>query len=288
MQNNPRLGIIMMVLTTSVFAMQDGISKHLASEYNVMMVVMVRYWFFAMFVIIIAAQKSGGLKKASYTKQPLVQIIRGVLLALQICVMVFAFSLLGLVESHAIFACYPLLVAALSGPILGEKVGWRRWLAICTGFLGVLIILQPGITVFSPYSLWALMSALMFALYSLLTRFVARQDIAAVSFFWTGVSGSVVMSFIGIWFWEPMITSDYGWMLLLCVTGAFGHYLLIRCYEVAEASVVQPFAYLQLVFATSIGVLLFNETIKLNVLIGVIIVISAGLFTLYRNRKLNP
>jgi drug/metabolite transporter (DMT)-like permease len=128
----------------------------------------------------------------------------------------------------------------------------------------------------------------MFALYSLLTRFVARQDIAAVSFFWTGVSGSVVMSFIGIWFWEPMITSDYGWMLLLCVTGAFGHYLLIRCYEVAEASVVQPFAYLQLVFATSIGVLLFNETIKLNVLIGVIIVISAGLFTLYRNRKLNP
>jgi len=84
-----------------------------------------------------------------------------------------------------------------------------------------------------------------------------------------------------------MTTSDYGWMLLLCVTGALGHYLLIRCYEVAEASVVQPFAYLQLVFATSIGILLFNETIKLNVLIGVIIVVSAGLFTLYRNRKLN-
>jgi drug/metabolite transporter (DMT)-like permease len=112
----------MMILTTSVFAMQDGISKHLASEYNVIMVVMVRYWFFAMFVVIVATQKSGGLKKASYTKQPLVQIIRGVLLALQVCVMVFAFTLLGLVESHAIFACYPLLVAALSEPILGEKV----------------------------------------------------------------------------------------------------------------------------------------------------------------------
>jgi len=95
------------------------------------------------------------------------------------------------------------------------------------------------------------------------------------------------MTFIGIWFSEPITTSDYGWMLLLCVTGALGHYLLIRCYEVAEASVVQPFAYLQLVFATSIGILLFNETIKLNVLIGVIIVVSAGLFTLYRNRKLN-
>ena len=121
--NNIPLGIALMVATTFVFAVQDGLSRHLASEYNVMMVVMIRYWFFAAFVMAVAARKAGGLRAAAATSQPGVQIFRGVLLATEICVMVLAFVMLGLVESHAIFTSYPLLVAALSGPILGEKVG---------------------------------------------------------------------------------------------------------------------------------------------------------------------
>jgi drug/metabolite transporter (DMT)-like permease len=122
-----------------------------------------------------------------------------VLLAVEICVMVLAFTLLGLVESHAVFTCYPLLVAALSGPILGEKVGWRRWAAIGVGFIGVLIILQPGLRVFQVEALVALAAALMFALYGLLTRYAARRDSAATSFFWTGTAGAVVMTAVGIW-----------------------------------------------------------------------------------------
>ena len=181
--SNTRLGIVLMVATTFVFAMQDGISRHLASEYNVIMVVMIRYWFFAAFVLAIAARAPGGIRAAARTSQPVLQGFRGVLLALEICVMVLAFTLLGLVEAHAIFACYPLLVAALSGPILGEKVGWRRWVAIGVGFVGILIILQPGITVFSPAALVALVSALLFALYALLTRYAARRDTTATSFF---------------------------------------------------------------------------------------------------------
>jgi drug/metabolite transporter (DMT)-like permease len=274
-----------MLATTMVFAVQDGLSRYLAGEYNVYMVIMVRFWFFAAFVIAISARRSGGLRGAARTRQPILQTVRGVLLISQICVMVTAFTLLGLVESHAIFAAYPLLIAALSGPVLGEHVGWRRWTAIGIGFVGVLIILEPGITVFEPAAIIPVISALMFALYGLLTRYAARQDTAATSFFWTGIVGAIGMTAVGVWFWEPMVGGDRALMAVLCVTGVLGHFTLIKCYEVAEASAVQPFAYLQLVFITIIGVFVFHEEIRTNVAIGVAIVVGAGLFTLWRQRK---
>jgi drug/metabolite transporter (DMT)-like permease len=282
-EQDTRLGIWLMVATTFVFALQDGISRHLASEYNVLMVVMIRYWFFAAFVVTVAVRQAG-LRAAAATEQPLLQVFRGLLLAAEICVMVLAFVLLGLVESHAVFASYPLLIAALSGPVLGERVGWRRWAAIGVGFLGVLIILRPGFTVFSPAALVPLLSASMFALYGLLTRYVGRRDSTATSFFWTGTVGAVFMTAIGIWFWEPMTAPDWVWMGCLCITGASGHWLLIRTYEVAEASAVQPFAYLQLVFASTIGLTVFGEELAWNVALGAAIVIGAGLFTLWRER----
>ncbi|WP_333711908.1 DMT family transporter [Yoonia sp.] len=285
MQTDTRLGILLMTATTFVFAVQDGISRHLAENYNVIMIVMIRYWFFAAFVISIAKRQAGSIRAAAATSQPILQITRGTLLALEICVMVSAFVLLGLVESHAIFACYPLLIAALSGPVLGEQVGWRRWVAIGIGFVGVLVILQPGFAVFSPAAIVPLVSALMFALYGLLTRYAARQDTTATSFFWTGVSGAVVMTVIGVWFWEPMSAGNWVWMGALCITGASGHWLLIKTYEVAEASAVQPFAYLQLVFASIIGITLMGETLRPNVALGAAIVVGAGLFTLWRARK---
>ncbi|WP_300059092.1 DMT family transporter [uncultured Roseobacter sp.] len=283
--SNTRLGVALMLATTFVFALQDGISRHLADAYNVYMVVMIRYWFFAAFVIAIAARQADGVRAAAQTRQPGLQAVRGVLLALEVCVMVTGFTLLGLVESHAVFACYPLLVAALSGPVLGEAVGWRRWAAICVGFVGVMIILQPGVSVFNPYAIVPLAAAFMFALYGLLTRYAARQDSTATSFFWTGTAGAATMSVIGIWFWEPMSGGDWAWMALLCVTGAAGHWLLIRCYEVAEASAVQPFAYFQLVFAAAIGISVFGESIRPNVALGVVVIVSAGLFTLWRERQ---
>ena len=281
---NTKLGIWLMVATTFVFAMQDGISRHLAGEYNVLMVVMIRYWFFAAFVMAVAARKAGGLRAAAATSQPGVQIFRGILLAVEVCVMVLGFVLLGLVESHAVFTSYPLLIAALSGPILGEKVGWRRWTAIGVGFVGVLIILQPGFRVFQIEALVPLAAALMFALYGLMTRYAARKDSAATSFFYTGTVGCVVMTSVGIWFWEPMTAPDWAWMALLCVTGALGHWLLIKTYDVAEASAVQPFAYLQLVFAATLGITAFGETLEWNVAIGAALVVSAGIFTLLRTR----
>ncbi|MFU8776574.1 MAG: DMT family transporter [Roseovarius sp.] len=282
---NTRLGIWLMVLTTVIFAVQDGISRHLAEEYNVLMVVMIRFWFFAAFVMVIAARKAGGLRAAATTSQPLMQGFRAVLLVAEICVMIYGFTLLGLIEVHAVFACYPLLIAALSGPVLGERVGWRRWVAIGVGFVGVLIILEPGVGVIDPKAIVPFIAALMFALYGLLTRYVARRDTAATSFFWTGTVGAIAMTLAGVWFWEPMTSDAWIWMITLCITGAAGHYTLIKCYEVAEASAVQPFAYLQLFFVTGIGIFIFGETIRMNVALGGALVVGAGLFTLWRQRK---
>jgi drug/metabolite transporter (DMT)-like permease len=283
--NNTRLGILLMVAVSVVFAGQDGISRHLAGEYNVYMVVMIRYWFFAAFVITIASRKAGGIVSAARTSRPVIQILRGTLLAAEICVMVTGFTILGLVESHAVFAAYPWLVAALSGPILGERVGWRRWVAIGVGFVGVLFILKPGLGVFNPAAIIPLIAAVMFATYGLLTRYVARDDATATSFFWTGTTGAIATTLVGLWFWEPMTNTDWMWMGTLCMTGALGHWLLIRCYEVAEASAVQPFAYLQMVFAAMVGILVFGEVLQINVVIGALIVVAAGLFTLWRERQ---
>jgi drug/metabolite transporter (DMT)-like permease len=283
-EQNTRLGIWLMIATSFVFAMQDGISRHLAGEYNVFMVVMIRFWFFALFVTALAARSAGGLGQAVQSRHLGLQITRGVLLVTEVCVMVAAFVVLGLVASHAVFTCYPLLVAALSGPVLGEKVGWRRWTAIGIGFLGVLIILQPGYAVFSPAALIPLLSAFMFALYGLLTRYVSKDDPAAVSFFWTGAAGAVAITPVGLWNWQAMSLPDWGWMGLLCCTAALAHWLLIRAYEVAEASAIQPFAYLQLVFATAIGIFVFGEALELNVAIGAAVIVCAGLFTLWRQR----
>jgi drug/metabolite transporter (DMT)-like permease len=128
----------------------------------------------------------------------------------------------------------------------------------------------------------------MFALYGLLTRFVGREDSAAVSFFWTGTAGAVLTTALGVWFWEPMAPADWGWMGMLCMTSAFSHYLLIRAYEVAEASAIQPFAYLQLVFVSVFGLTIFGETLRPNVVLGAGIVVLAGLFTLWRARLVGP
>ena len=274
-----------MAVTMLIFAVQDGISQYLAREYNVFFIVMVRYWFFALFVFILCSKQPGGLRKAISTKQPFLQVFRGALLALEVIVMITSFTLLGLIESHAIFSIYPLLVAALSGPVLKEFVGWKRWSAIFIGFIGVMIILKPSNNVFSLEAIIPLVAALMFALYSLLTRYAARQDTSMTSFFWTGLIGAVVMSIVGSGYWIALKPVDWAWLGLLCILACLAHYLLIKCYELSEASSLQPFAYLQLLFATIIGLWIFSEKLEVHVVMGALLVVLSGLFALWRERQ---
>ena len=280
-----RAGILLMVAASFVFAVQDGISKHLSEAYGVPPIVMLRYWFLALFVTWLVARRPGGLARALATRRLGLQIGRGVILALEINVAVAAFVLLGLAEAHAIFACYPLLLALMAGPLLGERVGPRRWAAIGVGFLGVLIVLRPGLGVMSPYALIPLVSATLFALYGVLTRLAARDDPADVSFFWTGWGGLPVVTAMGLFTWQPIAPGDWGWMAALCLTGALGHFCLIKSYALAEAATVQPMTFLQLVFATAIGVTVFAEPLYATTVIGAALVVGAGIFTLRRAAK---
>lgn len=285
-ESNDRLGITLMILTSFVFALQDGISRYLAENYHVLTVVMLRYWFFAAFVVAISASRGGGIARVARSGQPLLQIFRGVLLATEVCVMIAGFVLLGLIESHAVFAIYPLLIAALSGPVLGEHVGWRRWSAIGIGLVGVLVVLRPGFRVFAPEALVPFVAALMFALYGLLTRRAARTDSAETSFFYTGVAGAAAITLVGPFFWDPMEGwVDWAWMATLCLTGVTGHFLLIKTYEVAEASLVQPFSYFQLVFITLIALGVFNEHLDPLTAAGGGLILAAGVYTILRTAR---
>lgn len=280
----PALGIWLMVAATFIFAMQDGISRHLAGTYNVFMIVMIRYWVFAGFVLLLAARK-GRLTSVLRSARPRLQFFRGALLAFEILIMVTAFVRMGLVDAPAIFAAYPLLITALSGPVLGEHIGWRRWASVAVGFIGVMIIIQPGSGVFSLNAVFPIAAAFCFALYGLLNRYVARFDSADVTFVYTGIAGAVVTTLIGVWYWQAMLPTDWLWMGLLCVTSISSHYLLIKAYELSEASAIQPFAYLQLPFSAILGLFVFGDVIRNNVVIGAAVVVAAGVFTFLRARQ---
>jgi drug/metabolite transporter (DMT)-like permease len=284
LQDPTRRGIALVTLAVAMFAVQDGFSRHLAGAYNTLMVVAIRYWVFAAFVILLALRRPGGLSSVA-TRQPGIHIARACLLIAEICTIIYGYTKIGLIESHAVFACCPLLVAALAGPVLGERVGWRRWTAIAIGFAGVLVILKPGAGVFSVWSLLPLGAALMYALYSLLTRRAAAQDDSLVSLFWAAVIGAALMTPIGIWHWQPMSAGDWVAMTTYAALAATATWLVIRAYELAEASALQPFIYLQLVFVAIIGFTVFDEVLRPNVAIGAVIVVGAGLFTLIRTRK---
>lgn len=276
-----------MILVSLIFASQDGVSRHLAGDYSVVTITTVRFWFFALVTVAWSATRPGGLRAAARTAHPWLQVIRGVILIVEIWITIISFVRLGLIATHSIFAVYPLMVAALAGPVLGEYVGWRRMVAILIGLLGVIIILRPGFHVFDPNAIWPLIGALLFAVYGLLTRRVAREDSAETTFFYTGLVGAAVSTLAAPFFWTPIEGgADMMWMALLCLMAVAGHFLLIKVYEVAEASVVQPFAYFQLVFIVLLGVFLFGEKPDLWTIGGGGVVLCAGLYTVLRRNRM--
>lgn len=284
-RQNTRLGVALMIAAVFVFTLQDALSKHLAAAYNPLMVVMIRYWVFAAFVLALALRRPGGLRSGIATRHAGLHMARAALLIAEICIIVTSYTLIGLIDTHAVFAVCPLIIVALSGPVLGEKVGLARWLAIAAGLAGVLVILQPGTGVFSAAALLPLASATMFALYSLLTRRATQAEDAFLSLFWSGIFGAGLITGIGLFWWEPMTGADWLWMGLYGGLAVFANWLLIRCYEVAEASAVQPFAYFQIVFVSIAGLVVFGETLAPHVVLGSAIVVGAGLVTLLYGRR---
>ena len=284
MSRNPTRGIWLMIAAVFTFALQDGFSRHLAETYNTQMVVMIRYWVFAAFVLMLAVRRPGGIA-AIRSRRLHWHVLRAVLLVAEICVMVYAYTLIGLIQSLAIFTICPLFVVAMSGPILGEKLSLRRWIAVGFGCAGVLVILRPGAGVFTWAALLPLASAFMFALYSVLTRLTTRDEPFFAAFFWPPIIGAVLMTGVGLPHWQAILPLDWVYMMAYAAISVASNWLLQKTYEAAEASVVQPFAYLQIVFVTVIGIVVYNEVLRPEVAVGAVLVVLAGLFALTQARK---
>lgn len=278
-------GYLFTLSAVTIFAIQDGLSKYLGTHYSPVFVTMIRFWVFAAFVIFLAA-RAGGISRAISTKRPWLQILRGVLLSSQVVLAVYAFANAGLAMSQAIFQGTPLIITLLSVPLLGEKVGWRRLTAVFAGLCGVLLIINPIGAPFEATLLLPLACAVMFAFYGIATRAVGRVDRSMTSFFYTGVVGALVVTAVGPFYWTPLAPADWFWMAALCVSGMSSHYFLIRAYDILEAVEVQPLSYLQLVIGSLIAVSVFGEQLSWNMVAGAILVVGAGLFTVWREHQL--
>ena len=279
---SPRLGALLTIAAVVVFGLQDGVSKYLTERYSVFFVITVRYWAFA--AVLLLAHR-GRLRAVAATRRPGLQMLRGALLAVQVCIIVQSFASIGLSTTHAVFSSFTLMVACGSWLFLGERVGARRWVAIAVGFVGVLVLLRPGTDVFDPRALLPLAGALTFATYQLLTRAVSAVDSSTTSFLHTGLGGALVMTCVGPFFWEAPGLRDWGWLAVVSGSSMLGHYLFIQALRFAEASSIQPLIYLQLVVATTVGVVAFGETLDEVTLLGAALVVGAGLVTITSSRE---
>lgn len=270
-------GIFALILATLLFASQDAITKHLISTMPVAQLMFVRYFFFALFALVYASRKTR-LRHVFHSYWPKLQFLRGLLIAGEMALFAYTLKYLGIAEMHTIFACFPLIITVLSVPLLGEQVGWRRWLAVSVGFIGTLIIIQPGSGVFSPFAMTALACALMFAIYNIITRKVSRQDSLETSLLYFGVVGFLVTLLAVPFFWQPMSNSEILWLLMISIISIFSHLLLIKSLELAPAVILQPFNYFILVWAMIIGYSFYGEILDTTTLIGAALVIGSGVY----------
>jgi drug/metabolite transporter (DMT)-like permease len=275
-------GYLVALLATTIFSAQDGISKHLAESYHPIFITMIRYWAFALFALVVAVSLPGGVKATMRTGRPWLQVARGVLLAMQVAIAIGSFDIAGLARTQAIFSATPLIVVMLAIPMLGEKVGWRRWTAIIVGLGGMLLIVKPEGDIFDSAVLLPVAGAVNFAIYVVLTRMVGRVDSPMTSFFYTGVVGAATISLAGPFFWNVITGWDLAWMGVLCLTSVSGHYLLIRAYSILDASAVQPITYLSVAYAAIIGMIVFEETLGWTTVVGALVIVGAGIFTIWR------
>ncbi len=277
-------GVLATLGATFLFATQDAITKHLAQNMSVAQIVFIRFVFFALFAVVYATRR-GGVRMALITHCGALQWARGLLIVAEIGIFALALRHLGVAETHVLFACFPLMVTALSVPLLGETVGWRRWSAVSVGFVGTVLILDPGAGVFKPEALIALLAALLFALYNLVTRKTGRMDRLETSLLYFGVVGLLASAVTAPFFWEPLETGEIGWLAVLTITGICGHLLLIKSLQWAPAVVLQPFNYFLLVWAIGVGYVVYGEVLSARDFFGVSVVVASGLFIAFRERR---
>jgi drug/metabolite transporter (DMT)-like permease len=276
-------GILLILLAMGLFGLMDGISKTLVAHYPPTLVLWLRHLTAVPVSLLILARNRP--LRLLRSRAPLTQLVRITLLVVEMNMVLVVFRVMPLADSQAIMAATPLLVTALSVPFLGERVGWRRWLAVACGFLGVLVIVRPGLTVLQPGALVCLGAAVLYGIYNILTRRLAARDPAETSFLLQIVGGAALLSLVGPFYWVTPAPQHWPLILMQATLGALGHLCMVRALTLAPAVVVQPFTYTLLLYEIGIGYLLFGDVPDGPTLLGAAIVVGAGVYAAVRTHK---
>lgn len=282
--DRPQLGIALIIAAMFVFAVQDGITKHLSTTYAAPQILWIRFSFFVVFALAYS-MRTKPLRACLTSNAPVLQIIRSLLIVAEIGFFILAVRHLPLAETHALFATFPLMATAIAAIFLKEAVGIRRWSAIIVGLTGVIIILRPGAAAIAPAALLALLCAFMFAGYQVITRLVSKYDDSETSITYMAVVGLIAMTIMVPFYWKMPDVDGWMWLLTLAVTAALGHFLLIKALEFAPASLLQPFNFTLLVFASTVGYFAFGDVPDLWTIAGAFVIVGSGIYTVHRERK---
>ncbi len=277
-------GILLMVTAVATFTLLDSSAKHLMLTLPNSVVVFLRY-FVALLFSCGAVIRGGGINLL-VTRQPGVQIARGLLLLTSTVLNFAALNYLQLAQTAAISFIVPLWVCALSGPLLGEHVGWRRWTAVAAGFAGVLVIMRPGSVSFHWAMFLTLGATLAGAVYNILTRKVGGADRAETSLFYVCLVGSLAAALPLPWHWQMPHGQEWFFIVLMGLAAGTGHYLLTAGHRLAPASVLAPYGYTQIIWMIILGFILFGDLPDHWTLIGAGIVTASGLFLFMLEKQL--
>ncbi|NWG24504.1 MAG: DMT family transporter [Pseudorhodoplanes sp.] len=280
-------GIALMCAALACFSCLDTTAKYLNYHMDTMQVVWARYMsaFVLAFFLFNPMSHPGMLR----TRKPVMQVGRSALLLGSTAFNFYALKYLQLDQVLSILFATPLLVAAMAGPILGEWIGWRRWVAIVVGFCGVLLVTRPGAGGIHPAAFLAIGGTLCYAVYVVSTRILSRYDSNETTLFYSNLVGAALMSFVVPFVWTTPENLFIMFLMVVCgAFGSFGHYMLIAGHRLAPASTLAPFIYTQIVWTTALGFLVFGDIPNSWTIAGAVIVISSGLYLLYRERTVGP
>ena len=271
------------MLAMLCFASMDAMSKFLVADYAVGQMMWIRYILLFLFAWFIVRRR--GLGGALRTRRPGLQIVRSLIAVIEGAMFVLAFRYLPLADTHAVAATSPLIVIALGVLFLGERAGPARWLSVAAGFVGVMMIIRPGLRALDWPVLLPLVGAVLWASYQVLTRLASRHDSADTSLIWSALVALVATTFVGPLEWQWPTAQAWALMVAIALVGAIAHYALIKALDYAEAGAVQPYSYTLLVWATVLGAVVFGDMPDGWTILGAAIVVVSGLFTWHHDRR---
>jgi len=278
----PGRSFVLMLGATLLFVSLDALAKYLLQSYPVAQIVWARY---AALAVLLAFYIGRRLPSVLRTQRLGLQVWRSIALMATTGLFFSALSFVPLADATAIMFVAPILVTALSMPLLGERVGPRRWASIVVGFGGALIIIRPGTAAMDPAALLALAAAACYALYQIATRRLSRSDGPLTTLFYSALVGAGLASLIVPFDWvAPRSLSDGLALAALGVLGGLGHFLLIKAFNAAPAATVSGFGYFTLVWAALLGFAAFGDLPDLWTIVGAATIAGSGLYILHRER----